>query len=109
MRCGPMMTTFLSWNLNGKPLQDLVANLARSRDVDVVILLECEIGVTDLLQSLNPPGSRSIFHYAVNPAQTPLEAIKLFTLFSSDFLLPLEDELGLTIRGPGPEPQVFFR
>jgi hypothetical protein len=36
-----METAFLCWNLNRRPLQQLVAQLARARKVDVLILLEC--------------------------------------------------------------------
>src|ERR1022692_2298335 len=93
-----MTTTFLSWNLNRKSLQHLVASLSRERNVDVLILLECDIAVPDLLQSLNPPGARQIFHYAPNLAETPNETIKIFTLFSTEFLRPLHEENRLTVR-----------
>jgi hypothetical protein len=92
-----METTFLFWNLNRKPLQQIAAALARSRNVDVLVLLECDIPVRRLLAALNQ-GDRPIFHYAPSRAETPNEAIKVFTRFSAEFLDPLEEERGLTIR-----------
>lgn len=95
------MTTFLCWNLNKKPLQQLIANIATSRDVDVVILLECHISVATLLQTLNQPGEQ-IFQYAKAYAdiqgEAPTRPIKILTRFHPDFLESLEDGRGLTIR-----------
>jgi endonuclease/exonuclease/phosphatase (EEP) superfamily protein YafD len=93
-----METAFLCWNLNRKPLQQLVAELARSRSVDVLILLECAIGIADLLLALNEPGSaEAIFYYAATPAGSSDE-IKIFTRFSTEFLRPIQDARRLTIR-----------
>src|SRR5437868_431263 len=55
------MLTFLFRNLNGKPLQALVAELAREHQADVVMLAECGIPPDKLLAELNrgrPGGSR---------------------------------------------------
>lgn len=93
-----METVFLCWNLNRRPLQQLVAELALSRDVDVLILLECAIGVADLLFALNKPeDAQPIFHFAANPAGFSDE-IKIFTRFSTEFLRPVQDARRLTIR-----------
>ncbi len=91
------MITFLCWNLNRKPIQHRVAELARSRGVDVLILLECAAQVGDLLGALNE-GRGDIFHYAPNRAEGPLESIKIFTKFTPEFLEPLEDGGRHTIR-----------
>jgi hypothetical protein len=91
-----METAFLCWNLNRRPLQQLVAELARSRNVDVLILLECAIGIADLLLTLNQD-AQPIFHYAANPAGSSDE-IKIFTRFSTEFLRPVQDARRLTIR-----------
>jgi hypothetical protein len=91
-----MVTAFLCWNLNRRPLQQLVAELARSRNVDVLILLECDIRIADLLLALNRDAG-SIFHYAANPAG-PSDEIKIFTRFSTEFLRPVQDAKRLTIR-----------
>src|ERR1035441_2273436 len=91
-----METAFLCWNLNRRPLQQFVAELARSRNVDVLILLECAIGIADLLFALNEDAT-PIFHYAENPAGSSDE-IKIFTRFSTEFLRPVRDARRLTIR-----------
>jgi hypothetical protein len=49
--------TFLFWNLNRKPLQHLLAALVEEHDVDVVLLVENKIPVTDLLQGCIKLGS----------------------------------------------------
>lgn len=42
------MATFLLWNINRKPLDDLVLNLVRQFWVDVVLLVEYPLGVSRL-------------------------------------------------------------
>jgi len=59
-------STFLCWNVNRKPLQHLVAELARSRDVEVVILIECEIDPGAVVYRLNQGAGRT-FYYAASP------------------------------------------
>jgi hypothetical protein len=88
---------FLCWNLNRRPIQHHIAELARSRDVDVLILLECAIQVGDLLGALNE-GDSPIFHYAPNRAEGPEESIKIFTRFTSEFVASLEYGARHTIR-----------
>ena len=91
------MITFLCWNLNRRPLQHLIAELASSRDVDLLILLECAIPVADLLGALNQ-GTGPIFHYAPNRAEAPEESIKIFTRFTSEFVAYFEYGARHTIR-----------
>jgi endonuclease/exonuclease/phosphatase (EEP) superfamily protein YafD len=90
-------STFLCWNVNRKPLQHLVAELARSRDVEVVILLECDIEPGDVVYSLNQGAGRT-FHYAASPAAVANETVRIFTRFSPDLLRPLQDGQRFTIR-----------
>jgi hypothetical protein len=79
------MLTFLFWNLNRKPLGELVRRLAVEYRADIVILAEC-------LQ----PGETTLqdFHFA--PAQC--EAIRVFTRFASDFLTPVNESRRVSIR-----------
>jgi|HubBroStandDraft_1064217.scaffolds.fasta_scaffold245551_2 endonuclease/exonuclease/phosphatase (EEP) superfamily protein YafD len=91
-----METVFLCWNLNHRPLKQLVVDLARSRNVDVLVLLECAIGIADLLLALNG-GAKPIFHYAPNPAGS-WGTIKIFTRFPTEFLRPVQDARRFTIR-----------
>jgi len=41
-RNGPLVTNFLFWNVNGKPLESRVASIVRTHDIDVVALAECD-------------------------------------------------------------------
>ena len=50
------VVTFLFWNINRKPLQSEVANLALSHNADLVILAECHVPTPTMLASLNARG-----------------------------------------------------
>ncbi len=100
------MTSFLFWNLNGKPLQTMVANLALRHEVDVIMLAECSIPPATMLQTLNPDGTAD-YHDACYEVPTK---IKMFSRFSRKFLHPLYNEAGLTIRHlilPGLTPLIL--
>ena len=88
------MTTFLFWNLNRKPHHDIVANLARQYEVDVIMLAECSVEPALLLITLNPPGTAE-YHYAPSPGCTKIE---IFTRFLSEFISPIYEEDRLTVR-----------
>lgn len=88
------MTAFLFWNLNRKPLQTIVANLALRYEVDVIMLAECSITPDALLRTLNPPGT-SEYQYAPSPG---CKKIKVFTRFSSEFIPAISETDRLTIR-----------
>lgn len=47
------MLRFLFWNLNGKTLQHRVAKLARAHETDVLVLAECSILESLILDALN--------------------------------------------------------
>ena len=47
------MAGFLFWNLNRKPLEHLVAVIARERDTVVIVLAECDVAANDILAALN--------------------------------------------------------
>ena len=62
------MLTFLFWNVGGElpkvtsaskvvarntRLREIIGNLARAHDIDLLVLAECPIGSNDLLQRLN--------------------------------------------------------
>ena len=46
------MTSFLFWNLNGQPLAEYVAQVCAERNIDVLVLAECEIPPVDLCDQL---------------------------------------------------------
>src|SRR5882672_8423088 len=87
------MTTFLFWNLNKKPLERLVADLARRHEVDVLILAECEIPTDILLVRLNRRTARPfVSTYSL------CKGIVIYTRFSSRFIEPRFESERLTIR-----------
>ena len=87
------MVTFLFWNLNKKPRQEIVARLAHRHEVDVVMLAECAIAPATMLQTLNPRGTGA-YHLA------PGECAKVvvYTRFDSSFIRPVHEEHRFTIR-----------
>ncbi len=87
------MMTFLFWNLNKKPLERLVADLAELHEVDALILAENEIPTHVMLESLN---RRDDFMFHQTHSQS--EKIVIYTRFSGDFLQEVFDSPRLTIR-----------
>jgi hypothetical protein len=73
-------TRFLFWNVNRKPLGDLIVELAREQAADVLMLAECELEPAELLRKLNPVGQTG-FHYA--PGQST--AVQVYTSFQRSF------------------------
>jgi hypothetical protein len=84
-------TNFLFWNLNRKPLPEMVAELAAERSVDVVMLAESSNETATLL-ALNR--SRTEFHVS----RSSSEAVTIFTRFSGEFLKPTFESDRITIR-----------
>lgn len=88
------MTSFLYWNINSKPLESLISNIAENRQVDVIMLAECSIATDVLLNALNSSKHAS-YHYAPNRA---CEKIEVFCRFPSDFIQPIFETDRLTVR-----------
>ncbi|MFN0124353.1 MAG: endonuclease/exonuclease/phosphatase family protein [Blastocatellia bacterium] len=87
------MTKFLFWNINKRPLEQLVADLVSEHQVDVLILAECIIPVGRMLETLNP-GTTSEFHATYSEC----EKIQIYTRFSGRFIEPLFESGRFTIR-----------
>lgn len=87
------MTSFLFWNLNRKPLQQIVANLVLHYEVDVLMLVECSIEPSVLLKTLNQH-RRSEYHYAPGICKK----VEIFTRYPRQFIEPIYEEDRLTIR-----------
>ena len=79
---------FLFWNTNRKPLIKEIANIAKHNNVDVILLAEHNLNDVDLLLELN---SESVDYYLPNPIFQS-DRIKVFTKFSSNFIIPVADE-----------------
>jgi len=86
------MPRFLFWNLNNKPLPQLVKKVARSNDVDILVLAECDISIGQLLTELNT--ETPDFQFA--PGQC--ERIRVFTRFHSAFLAPIFESDRISMR-----------
>jgi exonuclease III len=93
---------FLCWNLNKRPLHQLVADLVRSKQVDIVVLLECTVSVAEVLKALMT-ATGDIFHYSDSPAQ--MKTIQVFTRFSHQFIRPVEESHRYSIRHLAPPAQ----
>lgn len=87
------MTSFLFWNLQKKPLEGLVSELAEAHEVDVLILTECTIPAHIILEALNQRAG-SMFQLT----DSQCEEIVIYTRFSSEFLQKQLDDSRLTIR-----------
>jgi len=87
------MISFLFWNLHRKPLQEIIANLALSYEVNVLMLVECSIAPGVLLTTLNQC-RRAEYHYAPDRC----EKVEIFTRYPRQFIKPICEENRLTIR-----------
>ena len=88
------MITFLLWNLNKKPLTERIARLAERHDIDILILLECEIPTPQFLETVNARTS-SIYE----PTRSPLcDTITIYARFFSEFVVPFQEGPRYTIR-----------
>lgn len=81
------MISFLFWNINKKNLQRSIVSLARRYEVDVLMLVECEIEVGILLGELNKERK---FGYHYSPG-IGCKRVEVFSQFSSEFIKPVEE------------------
>lgn len=88
------MITFLFWNLNRKPLQDIVSSLATAYKVDVLMLTECSIEPNTMLAALNQRDEAE-YHYAPCYGCSKVE---IFTRFTAEFIRPIYELDRLTVR-----------
>jgi exonuclease III len=86
-------TKFLFWNVNRKPLADVVADLADVHRADVVMLAESHTEPAAVLQVLNA-GRRGGFHFPTGMSK----GVTIFTRFSRDFLQPRFESERVSIR-----------
>jgi hypothetical protein len=92
-----MLKTVLCWNLNRRPLAPLIRAAAKQHQVDVLILLECEMPIAEVLLALNGAGDFQ-FHYASDPVTTSETRIHIFTRFAPDFCRSVSQGRRFTIR-----------
>ncbi len=81
------------WNINRKPLADVVSELADVERIDVVMLAECSMEPAATLRALNR-GPEGGFHLSFSVSK----AVSIFTRFSREFINPIFEGGRLTIR-----------
>ena len=86
------MPTFLFWNLAGKPLESLVSELAKAHEADLLVLAECDVEPSVLLQALNR--TKPEFQFAIGFS----EKLRVFTRFHAGFLKPMFESSRVSIR-----------
>jgi endonuclease/exonuclease/phosphatase (EEP) superfamily protein YafD len=86
------MPNFLFWNINGKPIQELIAAAALHFDVDVLLLAENRINPVQILTHLNQAEST----YSLVRNLCP--RISIYTKFDSGFLHPLDESERVSIN-----------
>lgn len=84
---------FAFWNLNKKPITYLLRQLVDEHDIDIVILAENNIDQVVLLEELNRNQSRTYFLDDI-----PAKKITLLTRLPYGAVLPVSDDLDLSIR-----------
>jgi hypothetical protein len=87
------MAKFLFWNLNKKPLTELIAVLAAEQRIDVLVLAECNIPEVNLLDALNTDQPMK-FSRPFNPSPH----FKFFLRYPRDCMKLVRDEPGIAIR-----------
>src|ERR1700678_4393651 len=85
------MLTFLFWNLK-QARPDILASLARTHAVDVLMLAECAIQPAHVLESLN----RDDVSYSFVESECP--KIMLFTSFSEEYVQTQKEGADFSIR-----------
>ena len=79
-----MLVSFLFWNVNRKPLEERIARLARTNDLDVLMLAECDTEPDQVLYVLNQLGTGKYCH-----PFSEGERIRIFTRFPETSLIDL--------------------
>jgi hypothetical protein len=87
------MLTFLFWNINKNPIAEIIKNLVDQHQVDVLMLVECEIAPGKMLEALNAE-SQAEFSLSI----CAQKRILVFTRFSREFMMPVYESARMTIR-----------
>ena len=76
------MVSFLFWNLNRKNIPNIITNIALMYDIDIIMLVECEIDPGILLSKLNK--NEVNYNYATGITESKIKIfIKLLVTFIS--------------------------
>lgn len=88
------LLNILFWNVQKKDLTAQIVNLAKSRDVDILVLAENPVSSVQLTQALNTAGP----DYFPNHPLSQCRKITILTKFPYEFIVPIEETHRLTIR-----------
>lgn len=88
------MISFLFWNLNKQQLQSTTAKIAWARQVDVIMLVECNIAPNEMLKTLNK-NNAAAYHYSPNRI---CEKVEVFSRFPASYISPVFETERLTVR-----------
>ena len=91
------MVSFLFWNINNKPIEEIIVRLAFRHQIDVLILAECQIEPNTLLPQLNSQQIRRANYFYAN-TRSYCDRIQMYTRFSDRFINPIFETDRLTIR-----------
>ena len=84
----------LFWNVQKKDLTAQIVNIARSKDVDILVLAENPVSSVQLIQALNTNGA----YYFQNHPLSQCKKITIVTKFHYDSITPVEEDNRTTIR-----------
>ena len=87
------MVSFLFWNVNRNPVQEIVAELAELYEIDVIILAESNIEESNMVFELN---SRTDSRYSTPPRRG--RRIDIYTRFPSNWFTSVADPYGMSIQ-----------
>ena len=84
----------LFWNVGRKDLTEQIVNLARSKEVDILVLAENLVSSVRLIQALNTEGA----YYFQNHPLSFCRKITIVTRFHYDSIEPLDEDHRMTTR-----------
>jgi hypothetical protein len=81
-----MIVSFLFWNLMNRPLQERIARIVATHDIDVVVLAECgTVSLLDLKTALNQTAAATPRAFDLPTSLS--EGIRIFTRFNPALLV----------------------
>lgn len=87
------VVTFLFWNINKRPLTNIIAKLIRAHNVDILIITESEIRDIDILKSAKAESGTT---FTITCPEFPTR-VKIYSRLSR-FVKPVMDFPGVAIR-----------
>lgn len=86
------MLTILFWNIKKRPLESLIAEIVEAYSVDILLLAECDIESSAMLEELNAISELTSFFHIDNPSGR----IAIYHSLNLQWIVPKLDADGLT-------------